>query len=290
VRVDTPDGAQVCAEVHGPPDRDAVAPPILILDGIGCSGWAFRRIIPGLAVRRRVVLPHYRGHGCSPAPPRPWRLGMEVLADDAAAVAARLELGPALVAGFSMGFQVALELYRRHRERVAGLAAIAGPSGRVLAQFKGTELFGHALPLLLATTRMAGRVSASVWQRLVPSALSRQVGVRTATNWRRLAASDFDVYMRQLARVHPELFVAMLEHAHRHSAADVVPRVAVPTLVLAGGQDNFIPLAVMRELWFALPNARFEVFPEATHALPAEYPVQVQRRIEGLADELGAPP
>lgn len=280
------DGAQVCAQVYG--ESDGLKPPILILDGIGCSGWAFRRIIPTLSDRRLVALLHYRGHGRSPTPSRPWHLGMQVLADDAAAMCEHLELPPALVVGFSMGFQVSLELFRRNPAKVAGLVSIAGPSGRVLEQFKGSDLFGQALPLVLATTRAAGQLSQRIWQRLVPSTLSREIGVRTATNYRRLAASDFDVYMQQLAKVNPELFVAMLEQAHRHTAGDVVPEVDVPSLVIAGGQDNFIPLNVMRELAFSLPGARWRVLPEATHALPAEYPADVTRYLDDFADELAA--
>jgi len=133
---------------------------------------------------------------------------------------------------------------------------------------------------------VAGRLSQRVWERLVPSQLSREIGVRTATNYQRLAASDFDVYMRQLSRVNPELFVAMLEQAHRHCAADVLPDVRVPTMVIAGGRDNFVPLSVMRELAFAIPGARWEMIPEATHALPAEYPAEVTRRVEAFADEI----
>lgn len=281
------DGAQICAQVYEPDRAEPASPPILILDGIGCSGWAFRRIIPTLAERRVVALVHYRGHGRSPTPPRPWHLGMHVLADDAAALATRIELAPALVVGFSMGVQVSLELYRRHRDKVAALAAVAGPSGRVLEQFQGTDLFGQALPFVLASTRLAGRLSQRLWRRVVPSQLSREIGVRTATNYRRLAASDFDVYMRQLSKVNPELFVAMLEQAHRHSAADVLPDVRVPTMVVAGGQDHFVPLHVMRELAFSIAGARWEVLPEATHALPAEYPAQLLRRLVDFADEVG---
>ncbi len=278
------DGAQVCAQVYDP--DQAKSPPILILDGIGCSGWAFRRIIPHLSKQRLVALVHYRGHGRSPTPARPWHLGMHVLADDAAAIAERLELEPALVVGFSMGVQVSLELYRRHPKRVAGLVAIGGPSGRVLEQFRGTDLFGQALPFILASTRLAGRLSQQIWERLLPSPLSREIGVRTATNYQRLAASDFDVYMRQLAKVNPELFVAMLEQAHRHSAADVLPTIRVPSMVIAGGRDNFVPLHVMRELAFAIPHARWEVIPDATHALPAEYPADITRRLADFADEI----
>ncbi|MBL8947772.1 MAG: hypothetical protein JNK45_31660, partial [Myxococcales bacterium] len=80
--VERPDGAALWGRRLGRPG----APALLILDGIGCSGWAFRRLAPALAEDLCVVQTHYRGHGRSPEPPRPWRLSMPELADDAVAV------------------------------------------------------------------------------------------------------------------------------------------------------------------------------------------------------------
>lgn len=259
--------------------------PLLILDGIGCFGWAFRRILPELLPHRSIVLPHYRGHGRSPNPPRPWRLDMQVLADDAAALLDRLGLPQVVVVGFSMGFQVSLELVRRHPKRVAGMVNIAGPSGRALQNFQGTDSFRHALPLMLAATKNATRLSLRVWQTLAPSTIAQRIGLATQVNAHRLPHSDFDVYMRGLSEIHPELFVSMLERAHRHSAAAVLPTIRVPAAILAGARDKFVPLSSMREIAFSIPHADWHVFPDATHALPAEFPLEVARRIEALARE-----
>ena len=280
------DGAILRYQDSGP--RDGSAPALLILDGIGCSGWAFKKIIPGLATERRVLRPHYRGHGRSPDPPRPWRLSMEVLADDAAAVCDHAGVRRVIAVGFSMGFQVALELLRRHRPRVSGLCSLAGPSGRVLQSFQGTDVFGHALPLVRALTRIARDLSARAWRRLVPSRWTTQIGLATQLNADRLAAADFEFYTRQLAEVNPELFVAMLEEADRHSAADLLPSIDVPALIVAGARDTFVPLPTMRALAFAIPRVRWEVIAAATHALPAEFPAEIEATLRRFAAEVDA--
>lgn len=278
------DGALVCYSVAGPTD----APPeaILILDGIGCSGWAFTRIVPRLAATRRVIRLHYRGHGRSPTPPRPWRLDMATLADDAAAACTHAGVRSAVVVGFSMGFQVALELYRRHRALVAGLVSLAGPSGRVLESFQGTHAFAHVLPVARAIVRIARDLTEKTWRRLVPSPLTTQIGMATQLNADRIAAADFEFYTRQLAAVNPELFLSMLDEANRHSAADLLPQIDVPTLIVAGARDTFVPLPTMRALAFAIAGVRWEVLPEGTHAIPAEYPAEIGETIARFADEL----
>ena len=278
------DGASVCYQTFGSPEHEQT--PLLILDGIGCSGWAFRRIIPELAKRRRIILLHYRGHGLSPEPPRPWRLSMPTLADDAAEVLNHAGVRRAVVIGFSMGFPVALELFRRHRHLVSALISLAGPSGRVLQTFQGTQAFGHALPFLRATTQIARDFTLKAWRALVPSNLTLGLGLNFQVNLDRITVGDFEFYTRQLALMSPELFVAMLEEADRHSAADILRSLDVPVLVVAGARDTFVPLTTMRELAFAIPRVRWKVLQRATHALPAEYPIELIHALQDFTDDV----
>jgi 3-oxoadipate enol-lactonase len=288
IRLRRDDGASIRLFVGGP--RDAPAPAIFILDGLGCAGWAFERIVPLLSERHRVVLMHYRGHGQSPDPPRPWRLSIPTLADDAAAACDHLGLSQVVAVGFSMGFPVCLELYRRHKRLVAGLVSLAGPSGRVLDSFQGTKSFRRLLPLALATTRIARDMTTRTWRKWLPSPLSRELSLRSGqVNADRIEASDLEMYMRGIAAMNPELFLAVVDEAQRHSAADVLPTIAVPTLVVAGARDNFVPLPTMRALAFQIPRVQWKVYPEATHALPAEYPLEVADELVEFVDRTVAP-
>ncbi len=263
---------------------------ILILDGIGCSGWAFRRIIPRLAAANRVLLMHYRGHGRSPDPPRPWRLSMPDLADDAAAVLEARGVDTAVVLGFSMGFQVALEVYRRHRHRVAGLVNLAGPSGRAMATFQGTDIFGHVLPFMRAAMRHAQDLTRRLWRGLVPTTWIQDLGALTRQiNFERLRDEDFEIYLDQMAQMNPELFFEMLGEASRHTADDLLPQVRVPTLVIAGAHDRFVTLPTLRKIAFAIPDAQWVVIEDGTHALPAEYSEEISQRLEQFMESVPQP-
>lgn len=265
----------MCIQAWGEPG----APTILILDGIGCAGWAFRQILPALRDEFRILLMHYRGHGRSPNPPRPWQLGIDALADDAAATLRSEGVEQAVLLGFSMGFQVCLETYKRHRSLVAGMISIAGPSGRAVAQFQGTDLVGHALPFLRAATRHASDLTVRLWKTLLPNPTLRRLGMQSQLNLDRIDLEDIDFYLSQMARMSPELFLELLQQAARHSTEDVMPRVRVPSLIMAGGQDRFIPLSTMRDVAFTIPGAQWVVMPDASHALPAEYPEDAAEHI-----------
>ncbi len=212
---------------------------------------------------------------------------MHDLADDAAAVLEAQEIDRAVVVGFSMGFQVALELYKRHRTKVAGLVSLAGPSGKCLAQFQGTEAFAHVLPIVRAATRHAQDLTLRVWRRVLPSKVLQVVGLRTQLNAERIPLADFEFYLHQMAAMNPELFIEMLQEAARHCTADVLGQVRVPTLVVAGALDRFVPLATMREVAFGIPGATWMVIQEASHALPAEFSDEIADRVLEFSTALG---
>jgi pimeloyl-ACP methyl ester carboxylesterase len=211
-------------------------------------------------------------------------LGIHDLADDADAVLHILGIESAMIVGFSMGFQVAIELYKRHRTRVRGMVSLAGPSGRALAEFQGSELFGHVLPFVRAATRHAGDLSLRVWRRLLPSPFLRMIGLQTQLNVDRIEVVDIEFYLSQMARMSPELFADMLHEAARHCSDDMLPRIRTPTLVVAGALDKFVPLSTMRRVAFAIPGATWVVIPEASHALPAEYPDEIASELLRFAE------
>ncbi len=280
--VERPDGASIWASTTG--DREA--PALLVLDGIGCSGWAFRRIVPLLAERLCVVQTHYPGHGNSPAPPRPWALSMPDLADHAAAVLDALAIERATVVGFSMGFQVALELYRRHRPKVAALCSLAGPSGKALTTFQGTDIFSHALPLVRAASRFASDTTLKLWRTVLPSKWLPWLGLHGQLNPMRIELSDLEFYLRQMAEIPPDLFLDMLGEAARHTADDLLPAVRVPTLVIAGARDRFVPADALRKIAFAIPTAQWMMIEDGSHALPAEYGPELAARLLAFCDEV----
>jgi pimeloyl-ACP methyl ester carboxylesterase len=213
---------------------------------------------------------------------------MSALADDAAAAMDALQMPRAIVVGFSMGFQVALELARLHRQRVAGLVSLAGASGRPLDSFMPGPFSGlaaRALPRILGIRARAPRLFERAWSRALPSPWVHDVAMRVGVDAANVEPADMELYLRHMSDVSPRVFLGMLEAAQAHCADDVLPDIRVPTLICAGGRDGFVPAARLRDMVDAIPNAWWRLFPEATHALPAERPREIHRAIESIAVE-----
>lgn len=104
--------------------RGGGRPTVVALHGWAATadlnwGWSFGP----LGERFDVVAPDLRGHG------RGLRIGerftLEACADDIAALIDELDVGPTIVAGYSMGGPVAQLVWRRHPSLVAGLVLCA---------------------------------------------------------------------------------------------------------------------------------------------------------------------
>lgn len=104
------------------------AGPVLVLlhGGLG-TGDMFAPILPALAEGRRVVAVDMQGHGRTADVGRPLRF--ESMADDVAALCARLGSGPVDLLGYSLGGGVALRTAIQHPDTVRRLVLVSAPYG-----------------------------------------------------------------------------------------------------------------------------------------------------------------
>ena len=247
------------------------AMPVLLCDGIGCDGYVWRHLRDDLGPRF-YVHPHYRGHGRTARPRDATRVTIEDLADDVACVLDDALVERTVLIGHSMGVQVALEAYRRHADRVAGLVLICGASSHPLRTFRGSHALEDWLPLIQKWIHRVPGVINRFTRAVLPTKLAYEIASRLEIRRELIEPSDFMPYLEGMARIDARLFVAMLSSAGAHSADDLLPDVRVPTLVVAGGRDGFTPPERSRAIAAAIPEAELLEIPNASHTAPIEHP------------------
>jgi pimeloyl-ACP methyl ester carboxylesterase len=251
---------------------------VLLCDGIGCDGYVWRYLRQDLT-ERFGLHPHYRGHGRTAPPRDPRRVTIEDLADDIACVLDDALVDRAVLIGHSMGVQVALETYRRHPDRVAGLVLVCGASSHPLKTFRGSGTLEDLLPIIERWIHRVPRVINRLTRTLLPTRLAYEVASRLEIRRELVEPSDFMPYLEGMARIDTRLFVAMLSSAGQHSADDLLPQVKVPTLVIAGERDGFTPAERSRAMAAAIPGAELLEIPSASHTAPIERPHLVDSTI-----------
>lgn len=265
-------------------------PAVVLTDGIGCDGFAWRYLAPRLAAQHRVIHWHFRGHGRSGPPADPERLSIEDLADDLDVVCQERGASQPVLAAHSMGVQVVLEYLRQHPDGVSGLILMCGTFGRITSTFHGTDLLAQVLPGLVRGTQFFPSVARAIWGR-VPAALAFRVACAgRELDRERIREDDFQRYWEHAALMDPDIFLRMLQHAGTHDAKDFLEHVQVPTLIIAAEHDTFTPIALADEMHESIPSSEIEVLEDASHAAPVEQPDRIADRIEDFLSSRVADP
>ncbi len=240
--------------------RVGQGPPLVLVHGAADDSRSWQPQLDGLADEFTVVAWDEPGSGRSSDLPGDFRLAD--YAHCLAALIETLELGPAHIAGLSWGGTVALELYRRHPEVVATLIMIDTYAG-----WKGS------LPAAEVQARVAGarKMLAATPEAFDPTFLGLFANDPPAELVPMLAAIARDVRPATLRRQLP----LMAEADQR----DLLPRIAVPTLLVWGQLDVRSPLSVAHQFEDAIPDTELVVIEGAGHLSHLERPEQVNQAV-----------
>jgi len=216
---------------------DPAAPAVLLLHGFPQHWWEWRKVIPPLAVRYRVLAPDLRGAGWSDAPADGYTAG-QVLADVLALLDA-LGLRKVGVVAHDFSAFVGFRLCLDHPERVAGFLCL-GPHPYL--RFKPYMLAG--IPPLWFQPVVA-TPGLRPWA-LRTDRLARHLLAGFTTRPDSIPDEDLAVFTGRLhAQGHPEAGSALyrnliLPEMRRFlaSAAYRQRRLTVPTVSLVGAADS----------------------------------------------------
>jgi pimeloyl-ACP methyl ester carboxylesterase len=230
-------------------------PPLVLVHGAAEDGRAWQPQLAALEDEFTVIAWDEPGAGGSSDLPAEF-----LLADYAHCLAALIEgvgLGPAHVAGLSWGGTLVQELYRHHPELVATLILADTYAG-----WKGS------LPQVEVRTRVADALETLA-----------APGARLQPRFPGLFAGDPPVEFVALldemtAAVRPEALRNLLFVMAEADQRDILPNIAVPTLLIWGEFDVRSPLSVAREFEQAISDARLVVIPGCGHVSNLERPGQ----------------
>ena len=239
--------------------------PVVLLHGIGCSALEWNRNLAALGEHHRVYALDLPGSGGSEIPGggvlTPERLAGYVLG-----FLRESGLGPAHLAGNSLGGRVALECAIAAPDSVRSLLPVA-PAGigrETIINFRLASLrglgelltrpsrFGLGMLWRLACFDAAHVEPARIEAKLADARRPRAQAVFLGTLRSLLGLGGF--HAERLAR-----FTAALRHLR------------VPMLIVWGRQDRFLPVAHAEVLRALVPGARLEILERCGHVPQIEH-------------------
>jgi pimeloyl-ACP methyl ester carboxylesterase len=264
--------------------------PVLLGNGLGGSWRAWQHQIRYLDDRYRFVSWDYRGLYRSGPPPNLDALRIADHVKDALAVLDAEKIERTAVIGWSMGVQLALELFRAAPERIAALVLVNGVAGKPYDTVLDLRVMRHVLPPAIRSLGKISPVVEAVTRQLVRSPetvlWAKRLGLASATLdealFRELAGSFEDLDM--------EVYMRTLELIGEHDGYDLLPSIDVPVLVIAGDRDAMTPRSAAERMVRSIPGAELMIVPGGTHYVAVEYPELVNLRIEKFFHERGYAP
>ena len=219
-------------------------PSVFILPGLLEDADAFHAVINGLADVAQVrVADMTRG---------------ESIADFARSALEQMPPGPVHLAGHSMGGYVALEVMRQAPQRVAKLALL-----NTHARPDSPEATANRKRLMALAARDFTAVINTLLPKLMTEAHLKDPALAGIVSSMALAVGK-DAFLRQ------ETAIIGRVDSRPHLGA-----IRCPTLVVAGREDQLMPVALLEELARGIPGARLAVLEDCGHMASMERPRQV---------------
>lgn len=234
-------------------ERVGEGPPLVLVHGAAADSRMWRPQLAALSDEFTVVAWDEPGAGSSSDVPAEFVLAD--WADCLAALIGALDLGPAHVAGLSWGGTVAMELYRRRPELVATLLLADTYAG-----WKGSLPAEEVMARVEGVRQMVA-VGAESFDPTLPGLFAGDP-----------PAEYVPLFEAMAGDVRPDSMKTALLVMAETDQRDLLPRIAVPTLLIWGELDRRSPLGVARQFEGAIPNARLVVIPAAGHVSNLEAP------------------
>lgn len=251
---------------QGQGDRSSL--PLILLHGYTDFWRSFQPLLAALPPDLRAIAVSQRGHGDSNKPRS--RYDASLLAADIADFMDARGIDAAVIAGHSMGSQVAQRFAINHPRRTRGLV------------------------LLGAFTTLTGNLEVeALWDNVVTLKDPVDPGFVRAFQQSTLAQpvppAFFETVVAESLKVPAHVWRSALRAQLDENTGRDLPAISVPTLVLWGDKDSIAVQSQQASIAAAIPNATLMTYAGVGHALHWEEPLRVAADIATFLGAIAGP-
>lgn len=277
--VTTRDGTRIGYQVAGD------GPCIVLANGLGGTHVAYRALYQAFR-DYKLICWDYRGLFSSSAPADPRANTVAHQVADLVEILARERIEDVVIAGWSMGVQVALETIRHHAPRVKGMVAINGTYGRTFRSVMGSQLVGRTIPVVVKLLRAQAAFAGFAARRIAGSQALVAAMQRAGLVSRDVDVEHFRAVAAGFCDVDWVIYSDLMARLDEHDAEAVLATVNVPLTIVTGDQDRLIPASASEHMHRAIAGSRLVVVEGGTHYTPVEFPDVIVDEVGRLLDRV----
>ena len=239
------------------------APRLVLIHSLALDRSVWDGVVAQLRDEAEILTFDCRGHGRSARSPEPY--ATQLFAADLAELLDHLGWDRAVVAGCSMGGNVAQTFAAEHPERVSALGLIdttAWYGVDAAAKFKERADAARTNGLRSLIGFQLTRWFSDGFRASHPEVLERTTNI--------FAANDVECYAASCGLL---------------GAADARAQLGffkMPTAIVVGEEDYATPVAMARQLHEAIPQSTLSIIAGARHLTPIECPDRIAAELRGL--------
>lgn len=213
--------------------------PLIFLHGAMGTGQVWKPYVPLLSQDFNMILPDLRGHGKTENRGR--EIDLHLLADDLVGLLKALKLEKPFLCGWSMGGDISLDIAIRYPDKIGGLII-----GGVTHQYSET----YSASLKAMGLEGPGQINFEQAEKNIPQLIDlwKTEHVQSPSHWKEL------ITQLSFGMVNPTL-----------PAEDDLRQITMPTLIIWGDRDQFLPVEDALALYRLIPRAQLAVVPNADH-------------------------
>jgi 3-oxoadipate enol-lactonase len=224
-------------------------PAILFIHGHPFNQSMWDPQIAALTRKYRVITYDIRGYGASEVPATE-ATALETMASDINALLYHLNIDKAVIAGLSMGGQIAMAFADQYPQRLSGLI--------LAATFPQADAPEAAKTRLAMAERFINEGTCIPGGEMLPKLLA-------PASIKKNPDVALNVY-KMIAHTPPAGAAAALRgRARRKDYTESLQNIAVPTLIFVGTEDAYTSVETAKQMHHSIPGSRIEIFEGIGH-------------------------
>ena len=252
-------------EIYYEDQGNMAGEPVLMIMGLGSNALAWTPQLEALTPKYRVITFDNRGAGRTTIPDGPYT--MTQMAADAAGVLDRVDVPTAHVVGASMGGMIAQEFALQYPQRVRSLVLMCTTPGGPHSAGQGA--MREASREVFETQDMQAAMTPERMKEMMLQLFSPEYLENPGPGFAQMVGSAMQ-YPPTATGMRGQMAAILA-----HDTYDRLPKIAAPTLVMAGDADPMVDPANARILAEHIPAAELRMFPGLRHGFTAEKPDEV---------------
>lgn len=260
---------------------------IFIFNGLGGSFLCFNYLIDYFYKDFKIISFDYRGLYNSKLPENNKNIKFEDILNDAEQIIEIENIKSAIVIGWSLGVQFALEFYRKNPLFVNGLILISGPYKNLVKNGSNFKLlnkidlnFESFFEKTINILSKFDKVYSIILRNL--SYFTNIVKILKKFNFVNKNINEMFFYqiIKNYTSLNMENLLNIVLNANKINSQDVLSKINIPTLVIGSTNDIFSPFEDAVFIKENVRNSKFLKLEKGTHYGLLEFPDLINKEIE----------